>query len=539
MKIQRHRPDNSDRSSRDQNQPSRFNLAAVALGVSLLLLLGSGWLKAGGLKLAISGVAAVLLIGALVKVLRTLDFSSPRVVNGTPQQLAWIRIVVCLTALIFTVMEDLPALSSMPPEIRNKDQFSHLLHTVPGYSALLSNSHLLGALQWTTAALLLLGLIGFQTRITLSLGGVGFFLMQAILRDYTYLYHSGLVLVYLVLVISWTACGAKWSVDRWLNRTKSPPSAQSLGFSVYICFIVMAVVYLVSGLSKMRDSGLDWFRGDNIEHKLVQDALSPIFLDYKWKATLWLVQHHAPEMVFTIIGTVGLIAELGYLTVLFSRTAQIIMPVIAFGVHLGILVFQHILFLDLLILQLIFLDVDRVANFWRRRFRIGGWFALAQVKGDEARPARSYLPFAAVAMMIAVFLAAWVWRVEYYPLSAWRMYSNPEQKGPVLYFKIVATLENGSSFIIPTRDFSPALLPNAGNFLARVFYATRRSAIFDRFLAAYVQRRNHNLAFGSPISTMEVQLWRWNYAVDPNDPRLGWMVDVYPYDATSTHSSSR
>src|SRR5207302_7353046 len=250
MKIARDRTNNNSSNATGR---SFFNPAAIVLVGSLILLVGAGWLESGGLRLAISGLGAVLLIGALVKVLPTLDFSSPRVVNGTPQQLAWIRIVVCLTALIFTVMEDLPALSSMPPEIRNKDQFSPLLHTVPGYSALLSNSHLLGALQWTTAALLLLGLIGFQTRITLSLGGLGFFLMQAILRDYTYLYHSGLVLVYLVLVISWTACGAKWSVDRWLNRTKSPPSAQSLGFSVYICFIVMAVVYLVSGLSKMRD----------------------------------------------------------------------------------------------------------------------------------------------------------------------------------------------------------------------------------------------------------------------------------------------
>jgi hypothetical protein len=40
----------------------------------------------------------------------------------------------------------------------------------------------------------------------------------------------------------------------------------------------------------------------------------------------------------------------------------------AFGVHLGILLFQHTLFLDLLILQFIFLDVDRCVNFWRRRF---------------------------------------------------------------------------------------------------------------------------------------------------------------------------
>src|SRR5437762_10810801 len=64
MTIQRRRRDKSDRSSRNQDRLSRFNPGALALGLSLLSLVGSGWLKSGGLKLAISGVATVLLIGA-------------------------------------------------------------------------------------------------------------------------------------------------------------------------------------------------------------------------------------------------------------------------------------------------------------------------------------------------------------------------------------------------------------------------------------------------------------------------------------------
>jgi hypothetical protein len=540
MRLRRNRPDKPDRATTElQRRPIFDDPAAIVLAGSLFLLLGAGWLNPGGLKPAISGLATALLIGALVKVFRNLDFSSPRLLNGTPRQLAWIRMIVCLTALIFTVMEDLPAFSTFPAGMRNHYQFFHLLNALPGYSTLLSNSYSLGALQWTTATLLFLGLIGFLTRPTLFLGGLGFFLIQAILRHYTYQYHSGLVLLYLVLVLPWTPCAATWSVDRWLNRQKQQPAPQSVGFSVYACFTVMAVIYLLCALSKMRDSGLDWFRPDNIEQKLVQDALSPIFLDYKWKATIWLVQHHAPDFIFTIIGTVGLIVELGYFTVLFSRTAQIIVPVIAFIVHLGILVFQHILFLDLLLLQFIFLDVNRLANFWRSRFGANDQVASVQVGNDRPRLALPYLPIAAVSLMAAAFLFGWVWTVEYYPLSSWRMYSSPERKGPFPYFKIVATLENGSSIIIPTRDFSPALLPNARYLLARAFRATRRSEIFDQFLSAYVQRRNRNLAFGSAISSIEVQRWRWNYVVDPNDPRFGWVTDIYPFDATAKASSSR
>ena len=532
MKIRIKRPNEAERSN-DQAQRQRFfNPAGIVLVGSLLLLLGSGWLKSGGLKLAISGVAAVLLVGALVKIFRALDFSSPRLVNGTPRQLAWIRIVVCLTALIYTLMEDLPAIASLPVGMRSNAQLGHLLNLLPGYSALLAHPYLLGLLQWTTAALLFLALIGFQTRITLFLGGLGFFLIQAILRQYTYFFHSGVVLVYLALLLPWTPCAATWSVDRWLNPQKRRSGAQSVGFSVYACFTVMAVVYLLCGLSKMRDSGLDWFRGDNIEQKLVQDAMEPIFLDYKWKATLWLVQHHAPDFLFAIIGTAGLIAELGYVTVLFSRTAQITLPAMAFGVHLGILLFQHILFLDLLILQFIFLDVDRCANFWRRRLSENSEAARPQVSNSKLGLALSYVPITATGLLVVTFLLGWAWCVEFYPFTSWHMYASPERKGPVFYFKMVATLEDGRSIVIPIRDYSPAVMPTSRFFLVRAFLAPGRSKVLDQFLATYVQRRNRNLAFGSAISSIEVQRWRWNYVADPNDPRHGWLTDVYPFDAS-------
>jgi len=158
--------------------------------------------------------------------------------------------------VIYTVIEDLPAIASLPVGMQSNYQFWHLLNMLPGYSALLANPNLLGILQWTTAALLFLGLIGFQTRAALFLGGVGFLLIEAILRRYTYFFHSGLVLVYLTLLLPWTPCAATWSFDRSLNPQMRQPRAQSVGFSVYACFTVMAVIYLLCGLSKMRDSGL-------------------------------------------------------------------------------------------------------------------------------------------------------------------------------------------------------------------------------------------------------------------------------------------
>lgn len=513
-----------------------LNPAAILCVVSLVALLAAGWFKSDGVRLAVSAPAAILLVGALAKLFRNIDFASPRLLNATTQQLAWIRIIVCLTALIYVVMEDLPVLATLPLGMQSSRKFFYLIQNFPGSSTFLASPYLLGALQWTTAALLFLALSGFRTRITMFLGGVGFFVIQALLRQYTYLYHSGLVPVYLLLVLPWTPCATAWSLDRRLDRSKPLPNLRLVGFSIFAVFSVMATIYLISALSKMRDSGWDWFRGDNIEQNLVSDALEPIFLDYKWKATIWLIQHHVPDFVFSIIGGFGLITELGYVGVLFSRKAQIVLPAMAFAVHLGILVFQHILFLDLLILQLIFVDIDKFADFWRARFRSGPAPAVDVAGADKSPGSLSYISTGAVAAVIAIFLLGWVWRAEYYPITTWRMYANPQSKEPVFYMKIVATLEDGRSSHIPLADLCPAVLPNIRYFLYNAFLASGRSRLIDQFLDGYVQRRNRTLADGSRITGIEIQRWRWNYVAEPNNQRLGWITNVYSYDATSKSS---
>jgi hypothetical protein len=114
MKVRTNRLNKPNRTTSERHRRSLLAAAAIALGGSLLLLLGAGWLQHGVSKMAISGLGALLLIGALTGIFRTLDFSTPRLVHGSPRQLAWIRIVVCLTAVIYTVIEDLPAIASLP-----------------------------------------------------------------------------------------------------------------------------------------------------------------------------------------------------------------------------------------------------------------------------------------------------------------------------------------------------------------------------------------------------------------------------------------
>jgi hypothetical protein len=108
-------------------------------------------------------------------------------------------------------------------------------------------------------------------------------------------------------------------------------------------------------------------------------------------------------------------------------------------------------------------------NFWRRHFSKNSEAARPQVNNGKRGPALSYVPLTATALMIVAFLVGWVWQVEFYPSSTWRMYAYPERKRPVFYHKMVATLENGSSIVIPIHDYFPAAMPNSRFFFDESF----------------------------------------------------------------------
>jgi hypothetical protein len=144
-----------------------------------------------------------------------------------------------------------------------------------------------------------------------------------------------------------------------------------------------------------------------------------------------------------------------------------------------------------------------------------------------------------MAAAIVGLFVTWVFQVNYYPLSDWHMYSKREGREPIFYCKVVATLEDGRSVIVPRRDYFPPLMPNNASTLDKAFHKPWRGGSFDKFLSTFIEHRNQQLPPSSRISAIEIQLWRWNYAVDPHDPRFGWMTYRYVYDAVRIGATSR
>jgi predicted DCC family thiol-disulfide oxidoreductase YuxK len=231
-----------------------------------------------------------------------------------------------------------------------------------GFESFVTNGTSLRVFHWLTELILFLGAIGWRTRVVIPLAAFCAFVLNGILIDYSFFWHQNLVPIYLLAVLSCTPCGDGWSVDRLWKVYQGRPvpdtarASPIYGWSRYACWVVIALPYVGNGLGKLRDGGLFWWNATNMRSMLYHDTLTP--REFDWALSLHLAP--APDILFATLGLIAVLTETSFGLVLFSRIARRILPVMAIMMHIGILLLQRILFLDLILLQFVFFDFTRI-----------------------------------------------------------------------------------------------------------------------------------------------------------------------------------
>ena len=289
----------------------------------------------------------------------------------TPGTLGAIRSWTCGILLAMTVWEDLASTAMLPRSMAQPKGILHLLHVAPiGFERFLASAPALWAFEYFTILVLLLGIVGLGTRLVVPLAAVCCLVVAGIFREYAWFYHTGLIPIYVLAVLSFTPCGDGWSLDRIIRIARGTPSSNAAhpryGWSRYAVWTVIAVPYVGAGLSKLYYSGLGWLHPDNMKATLLRTTLAP--MEFDWTVSIDLLQ--APDAVFVALAVVGLFTELLFGLVLISRKARQVLPAAMAATHGGILFLQNILFVDLILLQAVFYDVTPV------RRAIGRWLAL-------------------------------------------------------------------------------------------------------------------------------------------------------------------
>ena len=241
-----------------------------------------------------------------------------RQTGGTDaEELGRIRALVCAVALFYVLVWEasFPATARLPAELAEigglgfTDPLSRLL---PGWDEMVRSEAALRALKWSTALFLTLGGLGVFARPALLLAALGYFLIGGVTRSYSHLFHTGLVPLYLLVVLAEVPSGDGFTLGRRRPHLRSPRTAAVYGRARYTMWFVLALCYVMAGLSKLRFGGLGWASAQNLRSIVLRDNLNP--MQYELGFGLRLLD--APDPVWWAMGVLTLIAEVGYFSVL-------------------------------------------------------------------------------------------------------------------------------------------------------------------------------------------------------------------------------
>ncbi|NBC18390.1 MAG: hypothetical protein GVY18_13855, partial [Bacteroidetes bacterium] len=166
------------------------------------------------MEMVIYGALAVLAFAGWTALLHSPRLEDRFVGTATPGTIGAIRVLVCFVLLVSTLWEHLPSTAALPRELVHPMGVMTLLNLIPGFEAFTASPVALGIFQAMTATLLVLGMVGWRTRWVLPMAAVGYLILGGLLRQYAWFYHTGLLALYLLIVLAMVPSQDGWSLDR-------------------------------------------------------------------------------------------------------------------------------------------------------------------------------------------------------------------------------------------------------------------------------------------------------------------------------------
>lgn len=304
-------------------------------------------------------------------------------------------------------LEDLQILTEFSAEIRRPSGLMAAFAFTPLHDLLLSSPLTLLVGQMLCFVCLLAVTLGLKTRIAIGLSLLLQLLIGGLLREHSIFYHSEQLPILLLAILFFTPCAAVWSLDaRWQPIRRSEALRDRASLAVFLIWASLAAAYWSGGLSKIIGAGWSWFDADGLRVRLLVCALDPI--EYGFGGAIQLAAQ--PDWVFVVLATVVLALELAAPLLLISRKARWVLPLGYIAFHIAVFALQNILFLELIILQVIFMAWPRLPERKTVFGGLNGW--------------RLPMTFVSLGVVLGT-LALTVVQKDFYPLSAYKMYAKP------------------------------------------------------------------------------------------------------------------
>lgn len=217
-------------------------------------------------------------------------------------------------------------------------------------------------------ALLLAG-IGLFTRPSLVVVFVLDLYLTNIRNNFGKVDWNWLLPPIIFLFLSASRAGDGFSVDAWRRRRSGAAPIAPSGehrWPLQAIRMWLALAYFASGVSKLRNGGVEWITSDTLGVYIVRSNYERVFAGnhpiVDWG--LWLAQHHA-LLVGLALSTV--VVELCYPLALFSRRAAWVLVPSAALLHVGIAFLIGAFFLPWICAVVFWIPWGAVFDRWRRR----------------------------------------------------------------------------------------------------------------------------------------------------------------------------
>jgi len=214
---------------------------------------------------------------------------------------------------------------------------------------------------WKVA--LVLACLGFMTRLsTTTVLVLGFYLL-GLSQNFGKIHHHDAILIFVFAILALSRCGDALSVDRLLGRLLRrrpmpvPTPSGEYTWPIRMVWLVLSLLFLGAGVSKLRSGGLEWIFSDNlaiffVQHHYHYGNAVPL--------TAWglaLAQH---PWLCRVLAAATIAGELGYPLALVSRRARLLVVPGALLMQMAIRVLLGPTFVELMVCNVFWVPWDHL-----------------------------------------------------------------------------------------------------------------------------------------------------------------------------------
>ncbi len=418
------------------------------------------------------------------------------------------RFLLCGLSLALLFTEQSWTAARLPPEFWHGSSALAPLHAIPGFTGHVAfNPAALHLLHYAIALALTFGALGLYSRVSIGFAVVIWFVLGGIHREFTHFFHIGLLPLYLLTILCFTACGDGFSIDSLRGRIRLRSPAYYGACHWLLCFF-LGLGYFLTGCSKIRFGGPNWWIPENLERIAAQDRSASIASIFD----LFENFSSAGPWLYAVAGLVGLFGELFVLSIVFSRRARLIVPIFLVALHGGIYLMQGFLFLDALLIGLVIVP----GNVYEKILLKTGWpFRSA---GQPMAPASSLSSIRSLAAAIfLVVFGSWIFQIERFPLTAWQMYAGISRLPVARYTEIYYTDVLGNKTRTDLTDVFPALSQLRFRDLRPHFASASKSESQSKFNLLFHRIQEIRAQKELPaLSRLEWVTYEWQFERDPS-----------------------